>query len=155
MIDGVSLAIIGAFLSITLAGIGTMVGTYIIASGGAGLVSEKPKAFGSVLLTAALPSSQGIYGFLAAVLILQQAGVIGGGDPIGMSAGMALILAAMPVGLLGLISGYLQGKTLQSGLRIISSNPAEGGKSVILGVLLESMAVFGLLVSILIISNIS
>lgn len=147
------MAVLGAFISIALAGIGTMIGTFFVASGGAGLVSEKPKAFGSVLLTSALPSSQGIYGFLAAVLILQQAGIIGGGEGVTYARGLGLVVASLPVGVLGLISGILQGRTLQSGLRIISSNPAEGGKSVILGVLLESMAVFGLLLSILIISN--
>lgn len=154
MIDGVSLSILGAFISVVLAGIGTIIGTYFVASGGAGLVSQNPKAFGPVLLTSALPSSQGIYGFLAAVLILQQGGILGGGTAVSYQAGMSLLFASLPVGLLCLVSGIMQGKTLESGLRIISSNPAEGGKSVILGVLLESMAVFGLLLSILIISNI-
>lgn len=154
--DGISLAVIGALFSIVLAGLGTLIGTFFVASGGAGLVSEKPKAFGPILLISALPSSQGIYGFLAAVLILQQAGLLGQElSLISYESGMALLLASLPVGILGLISGTLQGKALQSGIRIIANNPSEVGKAVILGVLIESMAVFGLLLSILIITNIS
>ncbi len=154
MIDSVSLAILGAGLSIALAGIGTVIGTYYVASGGAGLVSVKPKTFGLVLLCSAMPSSQGIYGFLASILILQKAAVLGDGDLISMQTGLGLLAASVPVGVLGLVSGMLQGKTLQSALRIIAVNPAEVGKSIILGALLESMAVFGLLISILIISNV-
>lgn len=153
--DGINLAITGALISIFLSGIGTIVGTYFVASGGAGLVAEKAKSFGAVLLTSALPSSQGIYGFLAAVLILQQTGLLAGDlKNLSYSSGMSLLISSFPVGILGLISGILQGKTLQSGLRIVANNQSDVGKAVILGVLLESMAVFGLLLSILIISNI-
>ena len=153
MLDGTSLALIGAGIS-SLAGVGSLIGTYYIAGGGAGLVPEKPESFGSVLLTSALPSSQGIYGFLASILILQQAGIIGGAASVTTSEGMMLMLSGIPVGLLGLFSGAFQGKVLQSGLRIIAANTGDAGKSVILGVLLESMAVFGLLLSIIIISNV-
>ena len=61
---GITLAIFGASISIIGGGIGTILGTLHVAASGAGLVASKPKLFGLVLLSSALPSSQGIYGFL-------------------------------------------------------------------------------------------
>lgn len=153
---GVIIAITAAVLSIVLGGLGTLLGTNFVAKGGTGVVAENAKAFGGVLLTSALPSSQGIYGFLAAILVLQNLGVVSGEIvQIDAQTGWAYFIAVMPVALLGLVSGYGQGKVLQSGLRIIANSPKDAGKSVILGVLMESMAVFGLLLSIIIINNLA
>lgn len=152
---GVSLAVLGSALSIGLAGIGTILGTKHIALGGSGHVAEKPKDFGLALLLSALPSSQGIYGFLGAVLILQKIGMLGGEiSNVTPETGMVLLAASLPVGLLGLFSGDGQGKVLQSGLKIVAKNSGNVGQAVILGVLMESMAVFGLLITILIINAI-
>lgn len=149
---GLALALAGAGISIVLGGIGTIIGTMYVASGGAGIMAKNPQNFGRVLLLAALPSSQGIYGFLGAILILLKIGMLGG-DLVVLNAnqGWALLFAALPVGVLGMFSGIGQGKALQSGLRVVDKHPKETGKTVILGVLLESMAVFGLLLSVLII----
>ncbi len=60
----------GAFAS---AWVQTNVGT-----AGIGAAAEKPELFGKILLLQALPGTQGIYGFLGALLILIQVGLIGG-----------------------------------------------------------------------------
>ena len=153
---GLALAILGAAISIALGGLGTVFGTLHVARAGTGLVAEKPQSFGLVLLFSALPSSQGIYGFLGSILILQQIGFLAGETPeIALGTGLVLFFASLPVGLLGLFSGSGQGQVLQSGLRIIAKNPGDVGKAVILGVLMESMAVFGLLLSILIVNSVN
>lgn len=152
---GISLAILGAAISISLAGIGTIMGTMSVAASGSNLLAKDPKLFGQVLLFSALPSSQGLYGFLIAIIITQNVGILGGDlATINTETGLALVFGALPVGLLGLFSGMLQGKVLQSGLRMIMENPSEAGKSIILGVLIETMAVFGFLLSFLVVNNI-
>lgn len=153
---GLALSVLGATISIIGGGVGTILGTRHIASGGSGLVAAKPQSFGLVLLMSALPSSQGIYGFLGSILILQQTGFLAGTiNDVGLEMGLALFFASLPVGILGLFSGNGQGQVLQAGLRIVAKNPADVGKSVILGVLMESMAVFGLLLTILIVNNVT
>ncbi|MCA9378907.1 permease [Candidatus Dojkabacteria bacterium] len=155
METGLVIAVLGATLAIVGGGIGTIVGTLYVAGGGAGLVAKNPASFGSVLLTAAIPSSQGIYGFLTAILIIQRLGLLDGNlATITTEQGWTLLMAALPVAVLGLVSGVAQGRVLQSGLRIIASSAANVGRAIILGVLIESMAVFGLLVSILIVNSI-
>lgn len=154
MTTGIILALVGAGLSIIGGGLGTIIGTLYVGGSGAGLVASKPKLFGLVLLLSALPSSQGIYGFLGSILIMQQTGLLSGA-PIAMTPeqGFVLLVGALPVALLGLFSGAGQGKILQSGLRIIANNASNVGQAVILGVLMESMAVFGLLLTILIVNG--
>lgn len=154
MTTGVVLALIGAGLSIIGGGLGTIIGTLYVGSSGAGLVATKPKLFGLVLLLSALPSSQGIYGFLGSILILQETGLLSGAAvTLSPEQGFVYLAGALPVALLGLFSGAGQGKILQSGLRIIANNASNVGQAVILGVLMESMAVFGLLLTILIVNG--
>lgn len=152
---GIAYAVLGASLSIALAGIGTIIGTKYIALGSTGFVAENPKNFGVSLLLTALPSSQGIYGFLGAILIIQKAGLLGGEliaiDP---NTGLTLLASSLSVGLLGLFSGMGQGKVLQAGLKIVAKDAKNVGQTIILGVLMESMAVFGLLLTILVINGI-
>ena len=87
-------------------------------------------------------------------MILQQTGFLAGNaSELSMEQGLVFLAAGLPVAILGLFSGAGQGKVLQSGLRIIANNAANVGQAVILGVLMESMAVFGLLLTILIVNG--
>lgn len=153
---GAAVALVGAVLSIVGGGVGMALGTLAVGKTGAGLVAENPKAFGGVLLATALPSTQGVYGFLGSFLLLQKLGVLGGEVPeVSIAAGIGLALAAVPVALTTLVSGIGQGKIVQSGLRIIAKDVTRIGQMVILAVLIETIAVFGLLLSILMINGIS
>lgn len=69
---GLAFAIFGAILAVSLAGIGSILGTGIAGRVASGLVSEDPEKFGKVLLLQALPGTQGIYGFLGAIMALQK-----------------------------------------------------------------------------------
>ena len=75
---GIALAVCGAALAAGLAGIGSALGVGIAGQASAGVVSQDPQKFGKVLLLSALPGTQGIYGFLGAILILQKVGLLGG-----------------------------------------------------------------------------
>ena len=69
MTTGLVYALIGAALAAGLAGVGSAVGVSLGGKAAAGVISEKPELFGRVLILQALPGTQGIYGFLVAVLI--------------------------------------------------------------------------------------
>ena len=75
---GLYLAILGAALAAGLAGTGSALGIGIAGQAAAGVVTEDPEKFGKALLLQALPGTQGIYGFLAAVLVMQKVGLFGG-----------------------------------------------------------------------------
>jgi len=152
---GLALAVGGAAIAAALGGIGSSVGVGIAGQSGTGVISEKPELFGKILLLQALPGTQGIYGFLGALLILIQVGLIGGaGAEISLSTGWQFFFAGIPVGVAGLFSGMYQGRVSASGLNAVAKDATNTGKAVIMSAMVETYAVLGLLVSVLLIFGI-
>lgn len=152
---GLALAVLGAAVSAALGGIGSSIGVGLAGQSGTGVISEKPELFGKILLLQALPGTQGIYGFLGALLILIQVGLIGGsGMEIDISTGWQFFAAGIPVGLAGMFSGIHQGKVSAAGLNAVAKDPTNTGKAVIMAAMVETYAVLGLLVSVLLIFGI-
>jgi V/A-type H+-transporting ATPase subunit K len=123
---------------------------------GAGLVSEEPEKFGRVLLLQALPGTQGIYGFLTAIMVLQKAGLLGGAEvkTLPLEAGIALFAASLAIALVGFFSAIYQGAVAAQGIQILARKPQEVGKAIIMAAMVETYAVLGLLISILSITSI-
>ena len=152
---GLALAVGGAAIAAALGGIGSSVGVGVAGQSGTGVISEKPELFGKILLLQALPGTQGIYGFLGALLILIQVGLIGGtGTEISLSTGWQFFFAGIPVGVAGLFSGIFQGRVSASGLNAVAKDATNTGKAVIMSAMVETYAVLGLLVSVLLIFGI-
>jgi len=119
-----------------------------------GIVSEEPEKFGKVLLLEALPGTQGIYGFLGTFWVMMKTQLLTGGVALDTNTGLVILLACLPVALGGLFSGIYQGKVSVSGMNIISKQPGDSGKAIILSVMVETYAVLGLLATILLINGI-
>ncbi|MBU2524560.1 V-type ATP synthase subunit K [Patescibacteria group bacterium] len=150
-----AIAVLGAAIAAILGGIGSAIGVGLVGQGGAGVLTEKPEEFGKILLLEALPGTQGIYGFLGALLILIQIGLIGGAPKaIDTATAWQFFYAALPVAFTGLVSGIHQGKVAAAGLNIVAKDPANTGKAVIMSAMVETYAVLGLLVSVLLIFGI-
>lgn len=155
MTMGLALAILGAALAVALAGIGSALGVGIAGQAASGVVSEDPEKFGKVLLLQALPGTQGIYGFLGAIMAIQKVGLLGGAEVvISTQVGWQILFACLPVALAGLASGWLQGKVSAAGMGVVAKKPAESGKPIILAAMVETYAVLGLLATILLINGI-
>ena len=116
LFDGNFFAILGASLA-ALAGIGSAMGVGIAGEAAAGVISEDPDKFGQTLVLQALPGTQGIYGLLVAFIIMLKIGLLGGTmTSLTVQQGLYIFAAAIPIGLVGLWSGYAQGKTVAAGL---------------------------------------
>lgn len=152
---GLALAILGAVLAAALAGTGSALGVSMAGQVGAGLISEEPEKFGRVLLLQALPGTQGIYGFLGAIMALQKVGLLGGDLPtVSLAVGWQVFFACLPIAIIGLTSGILQGKVSAAGMGVVAKKPGESGKAIILSAMVETYAVLGLLTTILLINGI-
>lgn len=154
---GLMFAIAGAAVAATLAGIGSILGVRLAGQASSGVVSEDPDKFGKVLLLTALPGSQGIYGFLAAIIIANKVSLLGGTplDALEVSQGLQVFMAALPVGFAGLFSGWYQGKVAAAAVNIVAKEPDSAGKGVILSAIVETYAVLGLLVTILLVNGLN
>ncbi len=153
---GIALAIAGAAFAAGLAAIGSAIGLALPGEAAAGLISEEPEKFGKALLLQVLPGTQGIYGFLAAMLVLQKIGLLGGEiAEVSVSVGWQLLFACLPIAIVGLVSGIFQGRVSAAGISTLARRPEEAGKAVILSAMVETYAVIALLVTILVVTGIN
>ncbi|MBC8586495.1 V-type ATP synthase subunit K [Youxingia wuxianensis] len=155
MTTGTVIAICGAALCATLAGIGSACGVQLGGKAAAGVVAENPNMFGKLLVLQALPGTQGIYGFLTAIIIIVRMGLLGG-TPVEVSVaqGWALFGAAMPIGIVGLLSAIYQGKTAVASIHMTAKQPDSSAKGITMTAMVETYAILALLVSILLVFGI-
>jgi V/A-type H+-transporting ATPase subunit K len=146
---GIALAILGAALATFGGGFGSSVGVGVSGEVGNGVLSEDEKKFGSVLLLQALPATQGIYGLLIAFIILGKLNA-----SLSVADGLGIMFAALPITITGLISGIWQGKVSAASMQLIARKPKQMGQAMILPAMVETFAVFGLLISILLLGEI-
>ncbi|MHC1631283.1 MAG: hypothetical protein ACXQT4_03170 [Methanotrichaceae archaeon] len=145
---GVALGALGAGIAMGVSAIGSGLGVGIAGSAGAGAIAEDPDKFGSALVLQALPQTQGIYGFLGAILIMIGTGILGEVIAVPTTVGIVLLGAGISVGLGG-ITAIGQGITAASAIGAAAKTPETFGKGMVLSVMSETFAVFGLLVAIL------
>ncbi|MCR4863429.1 MAG: V-type ATP synthase subunit K [Ruminococcus sp.] len=153
---GIALAIIGAACASLFAGIGSAKGVGLVGEAAAGVVSVDPNKFSKVLILQLLPGTQGLYGLLTAILMLSRIGIIGG-SPADLSTAQGLMFlgASLPIAIVGLFSGIAQGRAAAAGVGIVAKKPDHSGKGIIMAAMVETYAILALLVSILLIYNIS
>ena len=152
---GFTLAVFGGALAVVLGGIGSAIGVGLAGQASSGVMSEDPGKFGSLLLLVALPGTQGIYGFLSAFLVMLKLGLVG--DVLKSASvyqGWQILIACFPVAFAGLVSGIHQGKVCASGVYMVAKQPKDLMKPVIMAALVETYAVLGLLITILLLISI-
>ena len=152
LFSGQNLALIGIFLAVALAGCGSAIGVGNAAQAGSGLLTEDPDSFGKILIMVALPGTQGIYGLIVAFLVMVKSGIIAGtGAALTTSQGAYLLLACLPIAIVGLISAKYQSKAAISGINMLSKQKDQVGKAITTTALVETYAILALLVSLLLI----
>lgn len=144
--SGVVLGVIGIALSAILGGVGSSLGVSMAGTKGAGALAENPNLFGKLLIISALPGSQGVYGFVIAIMILVKLGA----EVVPVDAGWQLLLAGAVMGFSGLFSGWLQGRVAAGGVGAVARDESVSGKALVLSVLVETYAILGLVIAILI-----
>jgi len=146
---GFGWATIGGLLLAMFGCIGSAKGLRISCSQGAGVLSEKPELFGRLLVIMALPGSQGIYGFVGAILLAGFSGILGGKVALSPLAGVGLCAVGITVGLVYWRSAIFQGETAAAAINLVARRPEATGRAIILPALVETYALFALLVSVM------
>lgn len=152
MFDGNFFAILGAALAFFLAGAGSAKGVSIAGEAASGVVAEDGDKFVSVMILEALPSTQGIYGFVIAFMIMAAMTELGSG--ITDAQGLTLLIAGLPIGIVGMFSGIYQGRVSAASIGIVAKRSSDLVKGIILTLMVELFAIFALLISILMIGRV-
>lgn len=152
---GIVFALTGAALAALLAGIGSAIGVGIAGEAAAGVITEDPNKFSKVLVLQLLPGTQGIYGLLVAFITLSKVGLLGGQPAdLDVQTGLLILVACLPIAIVGLISARHQGKTAVASIGIVAKKPDQFGKAMLFPAMVETYAILALLISILAVNSI-
>lgn len=152
---GQVLALLGAAIAVILAGIGSSRGVGLAGETATGVATENPEIAGKLLVLQLLPATQGIYGFLIGIVVLINIGILGGTmKDVSVIQGLKFIVACLPIGIVGLYSAIQQAKVSASGMLMTGQKPEMSGRGVIMAVMVETYAVFALLISFLMVTSI-
>ena len=147
--SGQNLALLGAALAAGLAGWGSAKGVGIVGQASTGLLTEDPGKFGKALILLALPGTQGIYGLITAFIILFKIGILGTPVQLTVAQGGYFLMASLPIAIVGYFSAIHQGRVAAAGIHLIAKRPDEVGKAITSAALVETYAIFAVLVSLL------
>ncbi|MFY9203202.1 MAG: V-type ATP synthase subunit K [Limnochordia bacterium] len=147
---GTILAVVGAAFAFIIPGIGSSKAVGAAGQSAAGVLSEDPTKFVSVMVLEALPSTQAIYGFVIAFLIV---GKIVVGEALDFGSGLILFLAGLPMGIVGYVSALWQGRVSISGINMVAKQGGGMIQGVILALMVEMFAILALIVSFQIIGK--
>lgn len=147
---GQILALVASGIAIIFAGLGSSKAVGMAGEVAAGISTEKPELSAKLLVLQLLPATQGIYGFLIATIIMINIGVLAGNVvPVTIEQGVALIAAALPIGIIGYLSAIYQGKLSAASMLMTGEKPDMLGRGITMTVMVETYAVLALLVSFL------
>ncbi len=138
------LAYLGVALCVALSGVGSAYGVTICGGASIGALKKNPGATGSYIGLSALPSSQGLYGFVGFFMLNTKVTA-----DILMPAGCAIFGVGLALGLVALFSAIRQAKVCANGISAIGAGHNAFGTTMVLAVFPELYAILALLVLIL------
>jgi V/A-type H+-transporting ATPase subunit K len=149
---GLALAILGAALAALISGMGSARGVGLVGEAAAGLISEDPSKFTKVLILQILPGTQGLYGFITAIMVMIKIQLLSG-NPVALTTqqGLQVFVACLPMTVVGYFSALYQARVAASGVSVVAKKPEQQSKAMVLSAMVETYAVLALLISLLII----
>ena len=144
---GYVIAIIGIALCVFACGCGSAIGLYKTGQAGAGVLAENPKKFSKVLVFVVLPATNGIYGFVMAILAQSYLPSITTVDQ-----GLSLFFALMPLTIVGFIAAIYQAKCSVASIYAIAKDESLSGKLLLFPAMIETYTILALVVSILLLA---
>jgi len=147
---GEELVVLAAGLAVAIPGIMAAFGVAITGIAAAAVSAEDPKKFSKIFVLQVMPGTQGIYGFVAAFLLIF---VVYPKLATTNVPGLLILFAALPAILQGFTS-YSQGKVAIAGVSAVAKRPEVFGQSMMYVVTVELYAILGLLATILFLTSI-
>ena len=149
---GLVFAIAGAALAAFLSGMGSAKGVGMACEDGMGVLAEDSSKFGQMLVLELLPGTQGLYGFITAIMVMIKIKLLSG-TPVELTPaqGLQILAACLPMAFVGYFSAIGQARVAASGISVVAKKPAEQSKAMVLSAMVETYAVLALLTSLLMI----
>ncbi len=143
-------AYLGIALMVGLTGIGSAIGVTICGNAAVGALKKNPDSIGQYIGLSALPSSQGLYGFVGWFMTNAALGrVAESGAELSPMIAAAIFGVGLGLGVVGLFSAIRQAQVCANGIQAIGSGSNVFGSTMVLAVFPELYAILAVLVTIL------
>lgn len=151
---GTAIAFIGASLAVGMACSGSGKGVGIVGEVGAGVLSEDPGKFSSVLILQIIPGTQGLYGLVAWFFALMKLGFFSGNlVELTIAQGIQFFAACLPIALGGYMTAIAQGRCAAAGVTMTAKRQEEMSKGIIMAIMVEFYAILCLLATFLMLNS--
>lgn len=140
---------LGIALMVGLTGVGSVLGTTISGNAMVGALKKNPDAFGQYLALSALPSSQGLYGFVGYFMSKMAIDRLIAADALTAVAAWSIFACGLALGAVGLYSAYRQSQVCANGIQAIASGNNVFGGALVMAVFPELYAILATLVTVL------
>lgn len=147
---GLIFGVLGAAVAVFLSGMGSAKGVGIAGEAAAGVIVEEPEKFVQALILQLLPGTQGLYGFVIGLFTMFRLNV-----DMSLVEGLYLLMAGLPIGVVGYYSAIAQGKVSIAGQNILAKNSKEVTKAIILAVMVETYAILAFAISFLLLQQVA
>ncbi len=136
------LAYIGVAIMVGGSGLASSIGTSITGMAAVGAMKKNAGAFGNYLILCALPGSQGLYGFVGFFMVKDF--LTPSITPeISMVQAAAIFGAGLILGVVSILSSYMQSKVCAQGIAAIGNGHNVLGNTLILAAYPELYAILG------------
>lgn len=146
---GLVLGLLGAAMAAFLAGIGSARGVGMTGEAAAPLMIEEPQKFAKALILELLPGTQGLYGFVIAILAINHLSV-----DMTLATGLQVMMACLPMGIVGYFSAVYQARVAIASMNILAKNGKQSTKGLIFAVMVETYAILSLVMSIMLLGRV-
>ena len=153
---GLFWAMFGAALAVILPCIGSSKGVGLASESANGLIAVEPNKFGKLLVLQLLPGTQGLYGFIIAIMVILNTKILQGGPvTIKPAAGSVYFVACLTIAIGGLFSAIYQGRVCATGVNIIAKQEQNSSKAIVSASMVELYALLCFIISFLVIINVN
>lgn len=147
------LSFLGVALMVGLTGIGSSIGVTICGNASVGAMKKNPDALGQYIGLSALPSSQGLYGFVGFFMTKSAIDKLIAAGAIPTSAAWAILAAGVILGVVGAYSSYRQALVCANGIQAIGKGDNVFSATMVMAVFPELYSILALLVTILMVTS--
>ena len=147
---GLVFALLGMALVVIIPGYNSGVGVGMVGEATTGLLMDEPEKFGKSLILQMMPASQGLYGFVIAIMTLSRLRV-----DMGLQEGLYILVACVPMTIVGGPTALAQARVAVAGVQLLARNEDEMTKNVIYAVMVETYALLAFVSSIILLNQVN
>lgn len=147
---GVFIAAFGIALAVIIPCIGSGKGVGLVGEAASALLLNEPEKFGKSLVMQLMPASQGLYGFVIAIMSIGALSL-----DMTILQGLYIFACCLPIAFTAYPTAMAQAKIAVHGITVLSKNESEMTKSIIYTVMVETYVLLGFVISLIMLNSVS